>query len=243
MVGSVSGVVGEDGTCSGDGTTPCRVDSPDCDAVGGPCVLPPETEQMDVTVSLAGAIVNQPPAADAGPDRSVECTSTAGASFTLDGRASTDPDQTTLIGGRESIDPTWASVLLACAATAVGLDRFFGFSSAWMRFVTAGMQLQHLREQFDIDWQESIAAWEGRPPSTEQTVGALAVLRKFLREAHRIVRDETDLWIRKFRNSLQQVDVAVQAGRSGRGAATKPPRDGAPPAVDANPLPDAPATA
>ncbi len=149
----------------------------------------------------------------------------------------------TLIGGRESIDPTWASVLLACAATAVGLDRFFGFSSAWMRFVTAGMQLQHLREQFDIDWQESIAAWEGRPPSAEQTVGALAVLRKFLREAHRIVRDETDLWFWEFRDSLQQVDVAVQAGRSGRGAATKPPRDGAPPAADADPLPDAPATA
>ncbi len=123
MVGSVSGLVGEDGTCSGDGTTPCRVDSPDCDAVGGPCVLPPEAEQMDVTVSLAGEIVNQPPAADAGPDRSVECTSTAGASFLLDGRASTDPDQNlALASWREGsrVGPLVASGFAAEGALGLG---------------------------------------------------------------------------------------------------------------------------
>jgi hypothetical protein len=37
--------------------------------------------------------VNQPPAADAGAPQIVECTSPAGASFTLDGRGSSDPDQ------------------------------------------------------------------------------------------------------------------------------------------------------
>jgi hypothetical protein len=91
MVGSVAGGVGDDGVCSGDGATPCLADS-DCDAVGGPCVPPSDAEQMEVNVFLAGEIVNQPPTAAAGPDQSVECTSTAGASFTLDGRASSDPD-------------------------------------------------------------------------------------------------------------------------------------------------------
>jgi hypothetical protein len=42
---------------------------------------------------LAGTIVNQPPKAVAGDDQNVECTSTAGASFALDGRGSSDPDQ------------------------------------------------------------------------------------------------------------------------------------------------------
>jgi hypothetical protein len=46
-----------------------------------------------VDVFLAGDIVNQPPTAAAGPDQTVECASAAGASFALDGRASSDPDQ------------------------------------------------------------------------------------------------------------------------------------------------------
>jgi hypothetical protein len=91
MVGSVAGAVGDDGLCAGDGATACRVDA-ECETVGGPCDLPADTEAMNVDVALAGTIVNQPPTAVAGADQNVECTSAAGASFTLDGRASSDPD-------------------------------------------------------------------------------------------------------------------------------------------------------
>jgi hypothetical protein len=62
--------------------------------VGGVCKLPPaDSEQMSVTVTLLdGDLVNQPPSAAAGADQTVECTSTAGASFVLNGRGSSDPD-------------------------------------------------------------------------------------------------------------------------------------------------------
>jgi hypothetical protein len=93
MDGSLAVGVGDDGVCMGDGATVCRADSPDCDVVGGPCELPAsDSEQMEVTVALAGTLVNQPPAADAGASQMIECTSPAGASFTLDGRGSSDPD-------------------------------------------------------------------------------------------------------------------------------------------------------
>lgn len=91
LASTVDGEV-PDGLCAGDGTTPCTADSPDCDAVGGPCEFEAvDTEPLTVNVALAGTIANQPPAAAAGPDQTVECTSPAGASFTLTGTA-TDPD-------------------------------------------------------------------------------------------------------------------------------------------------------
>jgi hypothetical protein len=90
--GALAVGVGDDGVCAADGTIPCTTDD-DCTAVGGACDLPEETAEMVVDLLLGGALVNQPPNAAAGADQSVECTSTAGASFLLDGRGTHDPDQ------------------------------------------------------------------------------------------------------------------------------------------------------
>ncbi len=83
--------VGNDGVCEADGTTPCASDA-DCVAVGGVCILPPDSAPMQADVALGGPLVNQPPTANAGADQTLECTGTAGATFTLNGNASSDPD-------------------------------------------------------------------------------------------------------------------------------------------------------
>ncbi len=83
----------DEGKCQGDDTVVCTADSPDCDDAGGPCVFDVHNvENMTVNVALIGDLVNQPPTAVAGADQAVECTSTAGASFKLNGRGSHDPD-------------------------------------------------------------------------------------------------------------------------------------------------------
>jgi hypothetical protein len=52
-----------------------------------------EDADTAVSVALAGAIVNTPPTANAGPERAtVECTSPAGATITIAGTQSSDPD-------------------------------------------------------------------------------------------------------------------------------------------------------
>ena len=101
LASTVDGEV-PDGVCAGDDTVLCTADSPDCDEVGGPCEFEDEdTEPLTVDVALAGTLVNQPPAAAAGPDLTVECTSPAGAEFTLQG-AATDPDpNVALVSWRE----------------------------------------------------------------------------------------------------------------------------------------------
>jgi len=52
----------------------------------------PEEQGLLVETDFRGRLLNQPPSADAGPDRTVECTSPAGAQVVLDGSDSLDPD-------------------------------------------------------------------------------------------------------------------------------------------------------
>jgi len=51
-----------------------------------------ESGQVRINAELHGTLVNQPPTAVAGPDQRVECNQTGGATFTLDGSDSFDPD-------------------------------------------------------------------------------------------------------------------------------------------------------
>ena len=116
------------GTCDGDHRTVCTADSPDCDDPGGPCVFPDhDDEPMTVDVGLAGSLVNQPPTATAGADQTVECTSTAGASFTLNGSA-TDADQNaTLASWRAGsrIGPEVGQTLVSQQSLGVGAQQTY----------------------------------------------------------------------------------------------------------------------
>ena len=84
-------------------------------------------EDDDVDVALAGALVNQPPAAAAGADQTVECTSTAGASFTLNGGA-TDPDQNFALASWRAgsrIGPEVGQDLVAAQSLGVGAQQTY----------------------------------------------------------------------------------------------------------------------
>jgi hypothetical protein len=117
-----------DGTCAGDAVTPCTADSPDCDDVGGPCEFEEEdTEDMTVDVSVDGTLVNQPPTADAGTDQTVECTSTAGASFVLHGAAS-DPDDNIAVTSwrKDRVGTEVGQSLVLTQSLGVGASQAYG---------------------------------------------------------------------------------------------------------------------
>ena len=58
-------------------------------------------------------------------------------------------------GSSVVIQPAWASVALAIAVALVALDRFFGFSSAWARYMTTEQAISSALNQFMLEWQQS----------------------------------------------------------------------------------------
>lgn len=108
-------------------------------------------------------------------------------------------------------NPLLASVAVGLAAALVAFDRFFGFSSAWMRFMTAELNLRTALEEFEIDWYALRAPLRGQKPTGDQVVLMLTRCKEFVAKINGIVNDETKTWVEEFKSSLSEVDQAVKA--------------------------------
>lgn len=109
------------------------------------------------------------------------------------------------------IAPAWASVALVLAATAVGLDRFFGFSSAWMRFLVTEMQIRSALHDFLFDWEFHRVRLEGTTPDRENVQAMIQRCKEFLGQINDILKNEMDEWVKEFRQNLAEIDKATKA--------------------------------
>ena len=106
---------------------------------------------------------------------------------------------------QDTVAPVWATIFLALGAAILMLDRFFGFSSGWMRFIHTEMQLKDLLESFLLDWEVARSQWAG-PPSEKQVAEMMQKVQGFLTAVHGEVRRETTQWVQEFQNALGEVD-------------------------------------
>jgi hypothetical protein len=104
------------------------------------------------------------------------------------------------------VDPAWATIAISFAITAIGVDRFFGFSSAWMRFVTTEIKLQGKIEQFRLQVENEKYSWNGNSPDFEKGRSLLNTTIAFLNEVSEIVKEETNTWMLEFQSALQKLN-------------------------------------
>ena len=118
-----------------------------------------------------------------------------------------------LIGekGVTAFSPTWSSVALAIAAVFLLLDRFFGCTSAWMRYTKAELSIQRLLDRFELDWQAEWFIQGSKPPSEEQIRKLLETARNFLDQVNQALQEETNAWIEEFKSTLKEISELIKA--------------------------------
>jgi hypothetical protein len=127
----------------------------------------------------------------------------------------------------DTLSPLWASLAVGLAALLVGLDRFMGWSSGWIRYITAELAIRGVLRDFEIDWQVRRAAWHGNAPTAEQVAELLAVGREFALRVHTLVAEETAAWATEFQANLRQLDDAVRAAEVEQRTARESAKPGA----------------
>lgn len=108
--------------------------------------------------------------------------------------------------GRPSIAPGWATVALGIAGLLVLLDRFWGFTSAWVRFMLSQQELSEVLRKFQFDWEQDKISWDGPEPTVKQASAMIASCKAFMLQIHSIVRRETNMWAAEFQSVITMVD-------------------------------------
>lgn len=104
-------------------------------------------------------------------------------------------------------------LLLGAAAILVAIDKFYGFSNGWMRYIRASQELKRALAEFRFRWAEHEASWGSSAPDPEQTGEALAAIEEFVLEVEDQVIEETRQWIAEFKRNLAAMDRSVEETR------------------------------
>ena len=104
----------------------------------------------------------------------------------------------------------WGYIAFALAASCVGMDRFFGFSSAWMRCMTTEMRLQKSLGNFQMNWIILSSQLKIEQPDDEMRQKMLHLLQSFYLEIAEHIQEEMQLWVNEFHNNLIQLEGNVQ---------------------------------
>jgi SMODS and SLOG-associating 2TM effector domain 2 len=104
----------------------------------------------------------------------------------------------------------WASLLVGLAAALLALDKAFGFSSGWARYVMAATNIRKSLEEFRMDWAELVAQTCPKP-TPEQVAALIQRAKDFRLNVENMVGQETKDWVTEFQNNIAQLEKDVTA--------------------------------
>ncbi|MGZ3460853.1 MAG: SLATT domain-containing protein [Archangium sp.] len=113
----------------------------------------------------------------------------------------------------------FAALFAALAATCIALDKLLGFSSGWMRYISAMMELQTKIDAFHFDWNQWVLEEQTDPRTPKEAMSkALALLSELLADVREVLNKETLLWATEFKRSLADLDKFTEAQRAAASA-------------------------
>ncbi len=102
-------------------------------------------------------------------------------------------------------------LLIGIAAGCLGLDRYFGYSTGWIRYVTTAMAIEKSLEEFRFEWSRNMAKMRGAPPTQEQLDALIQTCTAFSLAIRNQVEQETKSWVVEFQTNLSRLEKDLEA--------------------------------
>jgi hypothetical protein len=110
------------------------------------------------------------------------------------------------------VNPTLASIAIAAGGGAILLDRFFGFSSSWIRFIVTKQKIEAALQTFRYEWEaEKMLMTTQALQDLTQTQVWITKCAAFAAEVQAYMTEETMAWVDQFKLALQDVEKKLEA--------------------------------
>ncbi|MES2679069.1 MAG: SLATT domain-containing protein [Bacteroidota bacterium] len=107
----------------------------------------------------------------------------------------------------------WGFICIALAGTLLFLDKFFGFSSGWIRYVLTEMDIRKQAKEFELRWQVEVARLGNCGPdiNCDKYIELLNLLKDFSTQIDTLVKQETALWASEFQTNISDLQKMASA--------------------------------
>src|ERR1051325_3558525 len=96
-------------------------------------------------------------------------------------------------------------LFIGLAAGAFAFDKFFGFSTGWIRYLTTMLALERSLEEFRLDWLRLTVALDGKQPTAADYAKFLDISKNVIVSVRAQIEQETQAWASEFQNTLQML--------------------------------------
>jgi hypothetical protein len=107
------------------------------------------------------------------------------------------------------------------AAAFLAFDKYFGYSTGWMRYITTAMSLETALRNFRLDWALTTSSLAGAVPSGATLETLLQKIQDFCIAARTLVEKETQAWVMEFQTNLSQLEKEAKAAMDSARAAVE----------------------
>lgn len=105
----------------------------------------------------------------------------------------------------------WGYVSLAIAAALVLFDKYFGFSTGWMRNIMTQMSLEKALKEFQFDWAILNAQQQCQQPPQSNALVFLQKAKDFCVQIDGLIKQETDAWVAEFQTNIAELEKALKS--------------------------------
>ncbi len=110
-----------------------------------------------------------------------------------------------------SLSPAWTTIALGVAGVLMAIDKYFGCSNAWMRFIATEHRIRQALHEFQMDYDFEQSKWMDNLPSSEQAQAMLSRCKVFISQVDTLILQETNEWLVEFQNAVKQKDEPAPA--------------------------------
>ena len=110
-----------------------------------------------------------------------------------------------------SLSPAWTTIALGVAGVLMAIDKYFGCTNAWMRFIATEHRIRQALHEFQMDYDLEQSKWTDNLPTSEQAQTMLSCCKVFISQVDTFILQETNEWLVEFQNAIKQKDESAQA--------------------------------